>query len=66
MDEQIIKTATRAAKTSHMRSGKSEGGVFEAWDRRCIEKNNITKKKRKQLLMPRVQINSSEKKAAQD
>lgn len=43
MDEQIIKTATRAAKTSHMRSGKSEGGVFEAWDRRCIEKNNITK-----------------------
>lgn len=39
MDEQIIKTAKWAVKTTHMRSGNSEGGVFEALDRGCIEKN---------------------------
>lgn len=63
MDEQIIKMA------SHMRSGKSQGCVFEVWNRRCMEKKdkkgkNINKKKL--LLMPCVQVNSSEKKAAQD
>lgn len=68
MDEKIIKMATWLAKTSHMRSGKSEGCVFEVWNRSCKEKKKRKQKQTKKtlLLMPHVQINHGEEKAVQD